>query len=243
MSPAAPSAPDPTATPLPPTATPEPTATPTPPPPTATPAPTATPTPLPAPTPEPAWEAKRDDLAPLAINGWSMSGRMLARPAGPGGWWTVAPAMSPAGPFAVEAEIAIEPPPANPCDGSYGIVVNANAVVWGAGVAFPCDRDGAPVARISDIGNVGDGYAADRVIRQKPARIDPAGWHTLRIEVRGNDLRLFIDGELALKAEDEWLADNDQSPPLQVGLWSDGLDAQVRRMAIFPLDPAAKLTP
>ncbi|MFM9106292.1 MAG: hypothetical protein ACKOWF_06295, partial [Chloroflexota bacterium] len=183
--------------------------------------------------------------AALAAGSWTFPGDVLTRAAAPaqGEYWLVAPAASPPGPFAVVAEIAVDPPAETACGASYGLVVNAQAVVWGAGIAFPCGEGGEPVARISDIANPADGYAADRVIRQKPAGIDPAGWHTLRLEVRGNDLRLFIDGEIALKAEDPLLWDADASPPLSVGLWSDGLQTQVRRLSIYPIDPAARLIP
>lgn len=222
-------------------------------PPTMTPIPTATlpPTPVPTatptspPTPEPVWEAAGAGMATFASDGWKPSGEILVKSSAqvPGHTWLTAPQASPGGAFAIEAEIAIDPPASGACDASYGLVVNAQAIVWGAGVAFPCEREQQPVARISDISNPSDGFANDRVIRQKSAWIDPAGWHTLRLEVRGNDLRLSLDGELIVKAEDQMLADVDNAPALPVGLWSDGVVTQVRRFAVYPLDPAAPITP
>ncbi len=236
----------------PPTATPtdQSTDTPTPtvrlsPTPTPTPSPSATATATPLPTPDPVFELEGAGLAALVDQPWLLRGEILGKSSAPspGQLWLTAPRLSPAGPFAIEAEIAVDPPAADACDASYGLVVNAQALVWGAGVTFPCDRAGAVTARISDISNPADGYAADRLIRQKPATIDPAGWHTLRLEVRGNDLRLSIDGVLTVKAEDPALWDVDASPALAVGLWSDGIETQVRRFAIYPIDPEARLIP
>jgi hypothetical protein len=227
----------PTATPIPPSPspTPPPTATSSP---SPSPTATATPTPTPLPTPPPVFELSGAELAAMINGSWALTGELLGKSsaATPGEWWITAPALSPPGPFAIEAEIAVDPPPTAPCNASYGVVVNAQYLVWGAGIAYPCDRDSEPTARISDISNPGDGYATDRIVRQKRAKIDPAGWHTIRLEVRGNDMRLYIDGQVWVKAEDDVIPDVDASPPLSIGLWSDGIETQVRRFAVYSLE-------
>ena len=64
--------------------------------------------------------------------------------------------------------------------------------VYGGGLIFPCASDKAR-ARLTDVSVWEDGYNADPVIADET--FDPGDdWHTYRFELRGDQLRLLVDG-------------------------------------------------
>lgn len=56
-----------------------------------------------------------------------------------------------------------------------------------------------------------------------------AGWHSYRIEVRGNDLAAYLDGAAVLSATDNTF------PAGRVGLWSRGAQLVVRSFEVYEL--------
>jgi hypothetical protein len=55
-------------------------------------------------------------------------------------------------------------------------------------------------------------------------------WHTYRVEVRGNDIKLLIDGQTVLET-----TDNHHLTSNSVGLWSNGMVINVRSFKVFAL--------
>ena len=64
--------------------------------------------------------------------------------------------------------------------------------MYGGGLIFPCAAEAAR-ARLTDVSVWEDGYNADPVIAEEA--FDPGDdWHTYRFELRGDELRLLVDG-------------------------------------------------
>jgi hypothetical protein len=194
-------------------------------------APTRTSTPAPTATPMPLFSASRDDLADWTGPGWTYADGILAndgtgianRP------WLAAPFVPPDGPYAVEARIRVRGLASGVCEQSFGVVAGGSGgIVWGGGVVFGCD--GAAHARVTDVTDVTDGYNRDRVL--ETAAFDPGDdWHIYRLEVDGNRLRLLVDDRLVLEASDDESVQDGE--PGVVGLWSQGVSLEVRRVAVF----------
>jgi hypothetical protein len=224
--------PSPTAAPSP-TSAPEPTAEPTP---SPSPAPTAPPTPSATPTPEPAFVA--DDAAsfsPLLAGGWTVSGNELAydSPQAQAEPLLLVPYQTRSGDFAIEAEIKVNGLAQGVCNQSFGVVTGspATGLYWGGGIIYSCGSS-TPAARITDVSNWTNGYDQDRQLAR--ANFDPdEEWHRYRLEVRGNELRLLIDGEEILTATDPALQGGRTTG--QTGLWTQGTRLSVRRLAIHEL--------
>ncbi len=74
------------------------------------------------------------------------------------------------------------------------------------------------------------GYNRHRVL--DVAEFEPDGeWHAYRLEVEGAHIRLLIDGSLVLEADDEEATDTGEEG--DVGLWSHGVQLEVRRVAVY----------
>ena len=216
------------------------TTTQTEPPPTATvkpiaPPPTATATAAPSPTAAPDYEAAGGDaLGALAGRSWAIVEDQLVNEgasevAEP---WVTVPERARGSAYAVEAEIRVRGLAEGVCDQNFGIVAGPEGgVVWGGGVLYGCD--GEARARLTDVSDWTDGYDRDRPLAAKMFEPD-RGWHTYRLEVRGNQLRLLIDGQPVLEATDA-AAGSGGDRGAQVGVWSQGARIAVRRIAIYRL--------
>jgi hypothetical protein len=138
--------------------------------------------------------------------------------------------------FAVEAEIRVNGLLDSVCDQSFGLVGGSPeaGAMFGGGLLFPCDSNGAR-ARLTDVAVWEDGYNADQVLAEEP--FDPGEeWHTYRFEVRGDQLRLIIDGAGVVSGAPEAVADF-TSTDAEAGLWAQGVDLEVRKVSVQPLPP------
>jgi hypothetical protein len=138
--------------------------------------------------------------------------------------------------FAVEAEIRVNGLLESVCDQSFGLVGGSpnTGAMFGGGLLFPCDSDAAR-ARLTDVAVWEDGYNADQVFAEEP--FDPGeDWHTYRFEVRGDQLRLIIDGADVVSGAPEAVADF-TSTDTEAGLWAQGVELEVRKVSVQPLPP------
>ena len=180
----------------------------------------------------------QNDLASLASGSWSASADGLVNPgksavAEP---WLVISNV-PGGAFAVEGEMRVTGRLESVCDQSFGLVAGSPSAgqVYGGGLIFPCASD-KPQARLTDVSVWEDGYNADRVIADKT--FDPGNdWHTYRFELRGNELRLLIDGADVVTGELEAPVDA-SAGDAQAGLWAQGVGLEVRKVSVQSLPPA-----
>ena len=137
----------------------------------------------------------RNALETLASGSWSFAEDTLVNPgssatAEP---WLVLSAV-PSADFAVEAEMRVTGSLESVCDQSFGLVGGSPGAgqVYGGGLIFPCASD-TTRARLTDVSLWEDGYNADSVLAEK--KFDPGNeWHTYRFELRGDELRLLVDG-------------------------------------------------
>ena len=214
----------PTATPRP---DPEPTSTPAPEPatPTSTPLPPATPAATPA-----FAAADATSFAPLVGGRWTLrdDALVITEPPLVAEPWLTIPTPVPAADFAFEAEIKIAGLTQGVCNQNFGLVIARAGVARGGGLLFPCGET-EPRARITDVGNWTDGYDRDYALGEAPAEQDEQ-WHTYRLEVRGDQLSLAIDGEEVVTATDVALTWGGQT---SIGLWSQGTRLEIRRLALY----------
>lgn len=202
----------------------EPVATPIP-----TPAPISTPTPPPAPTPTPLAATPQPDGEVLyeadwstGLGGWTgrldwttASGMLVNDGTGPHDWRLSALApYVPVGPdYALEATIEVVA--VNGCS-SFGLVARQTEGTWGyqGGINF-CEFEGAA------IWDIGPSWTAFRPGSTR---------HTYRLEVRGTEIRLFVDGTLMVAATNESIAG-----PGRVGLWCDQMQVHVATFRVISL--------
>jgi hypothetical protein len=174
-------------------------------------------------------------LATLAAGSWQAEDGVLrntGETAAAEPWLTLTTVPSPT--FAVEAEIRVTGQLPAVCDQSFGLVGGSPAAqaVYGAGLIFPC-QGGGTVARLTDAGDWADGYNADPVMAN--AAFDPGtGWHTYRFEVRGDQLRLLVDGVAVVSGAAEAPLDA-QVSDAEAGLWSQGVGIEIRQVAVYQL--------
>ncbi|MBA2519905.1 MAG: DUF1080 domain-containing protein [Chloroflexia bacterium] len=198
--------------------------------------PTPRPTATPEPTEEPDYEATdATSFGRMAGGRWYASGNRLVfdAPQATSEPWILAPHQVPGGDFAVEAEVRVDGLGQGYCNQSFGVVAGSDQLgrFWGGGVLFGCGGT-APLARITDVSTWTDGYDRDRTLASED--FDPEQeWHTLRLEVRGDELTMWIDGEEVLNATDDQLQARLSSG--QAGLWTQGVSLTVRRLAIYEL--------
>ena len=98
--------------------------------------------------------------------------------------------------------------------------------------SFPAGRT-HPASRLTDVAVWEDGYNADPMLAEES--FDPGeDWHTYRFEVRGDQLRLVVDGaDVVSGAPDPAV---DFSPTgAEAGLWAQGVNLEVRKVSVQPL--------
>jgi hypothetical protein len=219
--------------------------------------PTADPTPTAAATPEPpaastesqttpagdggdglVFEAPgQNELAPLATGSWSASADALVNEgssavAEP---WLVISAV-PSAAFAVEAEIRVNGLLDSVCDQSFGLTAGSPGAdqMYGGGVIFPCAAESAR-ARLTDVSVWEDGYNADPVLAEET--FDPGDdWHTYRFELRGDQLRLLVDGADVVSGTLDAPLDP-STADAEAGLWAQGVQLEVRKVSVHSLPP------
>jgi hypothetical protein len=135
--------------------------------------------------------------------------------------------------FAIEAEIRVNAQLDTFCDQSFGLAGgNATAgQVYGAGILYPCEEESTR-ARLTDISVWEDGYHADPIIADN--EFDPGNdWHTYRFELRDGTIRLIVDGVgMVTGAIDPTLTAADGG---EAGVWSQGVNLEIRRVEVSPL--------
>lgn len=202
--------------------------------PTATPIPTVTPTPTPSPTPSPTpppptqyvsnWTQGNDGWS--GTQDWQVYGGMLHNSGQNnhnGDTPTItAPFQPNQDDYAVEAVFMVPSPYYNYC---FGITVRGdttgNGSTFGYSVNISCD--GSYLSITADDGSNGNH------IFQAP--FDPGtDWHTIRIEVKLNNAKVYIDG--GLKAD---VQDNSHPTGHIIGLWSDRLALNIKSFKVAPL--------
>jgi hypothetical protein len=180
----------------------------------------------------------RNELETLASGSWSATADALVNPgssavAEP---WLVLSAV-PSADFAVEAEIRVTGRLESVCDQSFGLVAGSPGAnqVFGGGLIFPCASD-TPRARLTDVSVWENGYNADPVLAEET--FDPGSeWHTYRFELRGDDVRLLVDGADVVSGTVGAPVDA-SSGDAQAGLWAQGVQLKVRRVSVQVLPPA-----
>lgn len=224
--------PEPTPSPTP-SPTPEPTATPSP---SPSPEPTLSPTPEPTPTPVPVagtvlYEA--DTSGGLAewsgAGGWQTVGGMLVNDGTSDAPMFIGAPFQPSTPdYAVEVELQWARG-----GKAFGVVARGGdgAGYW-AGFAPRCNERhiflwAAPL----------DEYCWEpEVIGLTEMELD-SEWHTYRVEVQGNTIRVLLDGTVVIET-----SDNRYLSPGQVGLWSDGAQVSVRSFSVIALGDSGSQT-
>jgi hypothetical protein len=230
---------EPTATPAP-TPAPEPTATPVP---TPTVPPTPTPTPTAAPTPTPTAEPTPTPAPGAVLYEADTSGGLERFDAGPG-WNTVngmlvsdgsaeSVVYAPYDPgdladYAIEVEIQfIDPRPDSRDDVGFGIIARdsgdggIDAYYWNNYTYEVAGSSVEPGLRLRS--------GEDKIAGQE-FPLD-GEWHTYRLEVEGNQIRLYVDSGLVLFAQD-----NKFLNPGLAGLWvSENAQINVRAFRIVTL--------
>jgi hypothetical protein len=163
-----------------------------------------------------------------AIDGALASDRnaALAEP-----WLVLVPV--PAEAFAVEAELRVTGLLATVCDQSFGLVAGAPGAgqVYGGGVLFPCAEQPSR-ARLTDVSVWADGYNVDPVLAERDFAPGDE-WRTYRFELRGDRLRLIVDGVELLAVDRPAPAPG--AAENEVGLWAQGVGVEARRIEVFPL--------
>jgi hypothetical protein len=179
----------------------------------------------------------RNELESLATGSWTTSADALVNPgtsavAEP---WLVLAAV-PSAAFAVEAEIRVNGVLDSVCDQSFGLTAGSPDAgqMFGGGLIFPCAAE-SPRARLTDVSVWEDGYNADPVLGEES--FDPGDdWHTYRVELRGDALRLLIDGADVVSGTLETPIDP-ASGDAQAGLWAQGVELEVRKVSVQTLPP------
>lgn len=108
------------------------------------------------------------------------------------------------------------------CDASFGVIVR-NGYRAGLLRDWRCNDVGARIAAIDS-----------REFYERPLVNNDyklaSGWHRYRLEVKSNNIRLFIDGELILETKD-----NRHISGGLVGLWSYNAQITVRSFTVSAL--------
>jgi hypothetical protein len=178
---------------------------------------------------------EKTPFARLAGGSWQDEGKRLVNPgdsATAERWLTLATV--PQTSFAIEAEIHVDGLLQSVCDQSFGLAGGSAAAgpMMGGGILYPCGDD-APRARLTDVFVWQDGYNADPIVTEKD--FDPGdGWHTYRLEVRGDRMRLLVDGVAIVSGKAKTVPDP-AATDVEAGLWSQGVGVEVRRLTVLPL--------
>ena len=179
----------------------------------------------------------RNELEILAAGSWTASADALVNEgssavAEP---WLVLSAV-PSAAFAVEAEIRVNGLLDSVCDQSFGLTAGSPGAdqMFGGGLIFPCAAETAR-ARLTDVSIWEDGYNADPVLAEET--FDPGDdWHAYRFELRGDELRLLVDGADVVSGTLDAPIDP-SSADGQAGLWAQGVGLEVRKVSVHLLSP------
>jgi hypothetical protein len=109
---------------------------------------------------------------------------------------------------------------------SFGLIVRSSNEGGGYGVGHCAGDCGESINE-----RVGTVIAIDGSGFIKNAPFDPGTiWHTYRAEVRGNEIRLIIDGTLMVKTVDNRFLESGR-----IGLWCDHAQINVKNFVVAPL--------
>jgi hypothetical protein len=179
--------------------------------------------------------SRRADFRQLAAGSWSADGDALVNPGKDAiseRWLTLATVPAPT--FVIEAEIRVTGVLETVCDQSFGVIGGSPeaGLVFGGGVIFPCSGDG-PMVRLTDATTWQDGYNGDEVIASES--FDPGDdWRTYRFELRGDRLRVLVDGVGVVSAKTDPGIDP-AATDAEAGIWSQGAGVEVRKVRVLPL--------
>jgi hypothetical protein len=206
--------------------------------PTATPtlASTSTPTPTATATPGPGTVLYKADWS-TGLNGWVgtqdwkvSNGMLLNDGTGPSSSPTITPPYQPpVADYAVEARILMQN--GNAYIATFGIVARAGNTQSGYcfGVGSP---DGQSFSKVAGITVASRNISANPwspALATRP--FDPgSAWHVYRAEVRGNDLKLFLDGGLVAE-----VTDNGSLTGMIVGLFDFRVQLMVSSFTVFSI--------
>jgi len=179
-------------------------------------APTMTPTT--APQGQLVFSAATDDaFAQFALPaaGWRVGGGLVADGSGAQDWALLPAIPGLSGNQAIEAEIQLGD--GGVCPRNFGLAVRGsdNGFVAG-GAEWACDQ----AVKL---------WAGQSQLAQGTVESLGSGWHLLRLEARGSDVRLLIDGTLALESTTTQIAG------AQLAIWSGGVPLTVRTVRVFDL--------
>lgn len=154
---------------------------------------------------------------------WSVQQGMLVSLGYGKGEPVSAPFTAPSDDYAVQVEAQILRFNPDPEVGVSDFLIMARGGVF-AGVGTPCRREVTPPALHIDA------FLCGFLIGEE---FDPGqGWHTYRLEVEGNQIRLFVDGELRLAERSNRVLTGEK-----VGLISYRVELGIRRFAVYSLLP------
>jgi hypothetical protein len=110
------------------------------------------------------------------------------------------------------------------CEYNY---MNSKGVGKGPRITVaPFDKEGAPLTSNSFCSEKYLSRTCPEYIAHAPFNPGTT-WHTIRVEVVGSTIKVFVDGDFLLEGEDTLFVDGGT-----VGLWSNGAQFAVRRFAI-----------
>ncbi|MEA2523352.1 MAG: hypothetical protein QOF73_579 [Thermomicrobiales bacterium] len=155
------------------------------------------------------------DAWPSLPPGWSVVGGQLMADGSPFQGYVQPPRTIDRDNYAVEAEIRVAEQPA--CAANFGIVVRGSeSGYYAGGVEWVCGTGSS--VRL---------WALDRLLAQQERSIDQE-WHTYRVEVNGDRIRISVDGEVVLEATDASFPSGGQ-----IALWSNGVKLDVRAFRVL----------
>ncbi len=150
-----------------------------------------------------------------SVDGWKTVDNMLVNDGSSGFVWIIAPFTPFKADYAVEAQI-------QSIENSQDRWKNAGIIVRGG------DNIGYKVGFNTD-GSAFISSFSDRNSQTRPFN-PKAEWHTYRAEAVGNHTRLLIDGTMIIDMTDNQYLNNGQ-----VGLWSSGVQLNVRSFKVINL--------
>jgi 3-keto-disaccharide hydrolase len=151
--------------------------------------------------------------------GWSIAGGMLAVDASGSGVVVIAPYLPPRADYAVEVEMQLRPQNGTDASAFWGIMVRELE-----GEGYLCGGVGPD----GGSPNIGYGVASSQ-IATADGTFD-TDWHTYRVEVRGEAIRFFRDGELLVAA-----TDNTFPEPGEIALLAKQTPLTVRSFKVLAL--------
>jgi len=204
---------------------------------TPTPVPTNIPVPTPTPLPKAGTVLYQADVANGGFSKWSgsadwkhVNGMLVNDGTNGRASEILAPFQPSVGDYAVEAEIQMVG--GGTWCMSFGVFARGDE---GTGYSAGIGTDSSNcqgLARIAPGSGLGPTNQSPILASQA---FDPGtDWHTYRLEVQGNTIRLLIDGAVTVEA-----VDNRYLSPGDVGLWTDGTQINVRSFKVISLGSGA----